>query len=61
MKKYNLIYIPGEAFANGRIPDEADYRIVGTYASVEEAMSAQRARNWEGSPGMVFVKEIELA
>ena len=61
MKKFNLIYIPGEAFADGRIPTESDYRIVGTYDTVEEAMSAQRARNWEGSPGMVFVREIKLA
>ena len=61
MKKYNLIYIPGEAFADGRIPAEEDFQVVGTYTSVEEAMEAQRARNWEGSPGMVFVKEIKLA
>ena len=61
MKKYNLIYIPGEAFKDGRVPTEADYRIVGTYASVEEAMEAQKRRDWEGSPGMVFVKKVELA
>lgn len=61
MKKYNLIYIPGECFANGRIPTESDYRVVGTFNTVEEAMEAQRARNWEGSPGMVFVKPIKLA
>lgn len=61
MKKYNLIYIPGEAFANGRIPTKEDYRVVGTFNTVEEAMEAQKRRDWEGSPGMVFVKEIKLA
>ena len=59
--KYNLIYIPGEAFANGRIPTEEDFQVVGTHTSVEEAMEAQRKRNWEGSPGMVFVKPVKLA
>lgn len=59
--KYNLIYIPGEAFKDGRIPTESDYRIVGTFNTVEEAMEAQKRRDWEGSPGMVFVKPIKLA
>ena len=61
MKKYDLIYIPGECFANGRIPTEADYKVVGTYDSIEKAMEAQKKRAWEGSPGMVFVKPIKLA
>lgn len=61
MEKYNLIYIPGEAFKDGRIPTKEDYKVVGTYASVEEAMEAQRKRAWEGSPGMVFVKPVKLA
>ena len=61
MKKFKLIYIPGEAFANGRIPTKEDYRVVGTYDTVEEAMEAQKRRNWEGSPGMVFVKPVKLA
>lgn len=61
MKKYDLIYIPGEAFKDGRIPTEQDHKVVGTYNSVEEAMEAQKKRHWEGSPGMVFVKPVKLA
>lgn len=61
MTKYNLIYIPGEAFQDGRIPTEKDHKVVGTYNTVDAAMEAAHKRDWAGEPGMMFVKKVELA